>query len=373
MLLQTSGARSFGRYGHNKIKKTMNKHLILILIFQLNVIGLAAQKDTIYLDNNGKITIKSFETFYRVCDYDLVTKFPEKDFVDYYANSNKIYATGSYKGTKKSGVFTFYKYDNLKSNSISYNKEGYIDSINVYQENGKDLRIKFSFLNSTFSISEWNDSTGKPLILEGKGQINYNNNLFSIFGFIKDNKFAGDWKIKTKEYILIESFKDGVFKSGNVEENNGTKFETYNSNIMYLFSDYRYFENSEALLVSDYYRMADYPRLHKIFTLKWSLNSDSSKESQPEFPGGSKNLNNYFKKKFLYPEDAKKNNIKGDVIVSFPVDFDGQIKNPKIIKGLGYGCDEAAIELVKNMPDWIPCQQWGKRVPVNFKLPIRYE
>jgi TonB family protein len=356
----------------------MNKQLILMLIFQLNVIGLVAQKDTIYFDNNGKITIKGFDTFYRVCDYDLVTKFPEKDFVDYYANSNNIYASGSYMGTKKSGVFTFYKYDNLKSNSISYNKEGYIDSIYVYQENGKDLRIKFSVLNSIFSILEWNDSTGKPLILEGKGQINYNNNLFSIFGIIKDNKPAGEWKIKTKEYILIESFRNGVFKTGKVEEYNGKKFETYTSNVLYLFSDFRHFENSEALLVSDYYRMADYPRLHKIFTLQWSLNIQSKNgfstvESQPGFPGGFNNLSMYFQKKFLYPEDARKNNIKGDVIVSFTVDVDGQVKNPKIIKGLGYGCDEAAIELVKNMPDWIPGQQLGKPVPVIFKLPIRYE
>lgn len=54
-----------------------------------------------------------------------------------------------------------------------------------------------------------------------------------------------------------------------------------------------------------------------------------------------------WKHRLCYPKKAEENNISGTVIVSFDIDSTCSIVNIKIVKGIGYGCDEEAIKLVK--------------------------
>src|SRR5688572_16389712 len=65
----------------------------------------------------------------------------------------------------------------------------------------------------------------------------------------------------------------------------------------------------------------------------------------PEFPGGMKALGKYVDgKNHRYPEEARKNKIEGKVIVQFIINADGTPSDFKVVKGIGYGCDEAAVE-----------------------------
>lgn len=48
-----------------------------------------------------------------------------------------------------------------------------------------------------------------------------------------------------------------------------------------------------------------------------------------------------------YPDDALANKVEGTVKIEFVVDGQGKIVETKILKGLGYGCDEEATRLVK--------------------------
>lgn len=48
-----------------------------------------------------------------------------------------------------------------------------------------------------------------------------------------------------------------------------------------------------------------------------------------------------------YPEQAKANHVTGFVTVEYTVDKDGSTKDITVIKGLGYGCDEEAIRVIK--------------------------
>ena len=45
-----------------------------------------------------------------------------------------------------------------------------------------------------------------------------------------------------------------------------------------------------------------------------------------------------------YPKKAQENKISGTVIVEFDRDSNCVFSNPKVIKGLGYGCDEEALK-----------------------------
>ncbi len=95
-------------------------------------------------------------------------------------------------------------------------------------------------------------------------------------------------------------------------------------------------------------------------------------EEQPSFPGGTEELYKYLGKAVKYPEMAKDAGISGTVYVTFEVDKEGNIKDVKVLRGIGGGCDEEAIRVVKAMPKWKPGKQRGKPVRVQFNLPIKF-
>lgn len=95
-------------------------------------------------------------------------------------------------------------------------------------------------------------------------------------------------------------------------------------------------------------------------------------EQMPEFPGGEEKLFEYLQKNIKYPALAKENGITGTVYVTFVVKGDGKIDDVKKLRGIGGGCDEEALRVVKNMPPWKPGRQNGKNVMVQYNLPIRF-
>jgi TonB family protein len=95
-------------------------------------------------------------------------------------------------------------------------------------------------------------------------------------------------------------------------------------------------------------------------------------EKMPEFQGGMKALQEFLLKNIKYPEAAKKKQTQGTVFVAFVVGKDGTIGNVKVIRGIGNGCDEEAVRVVKLMPKWIPGEEKGKPVNVVFNIPIKF-
>nr|WP_293834843.1 TonB family protein [uncultured Arsenicibacter sp.] len=95
-------------------------------------------------------------------------------------------------------------------------------------------------------------------------------------------------------------------------------------------------------------------------------------EHQPEFVGGMKALSAYVNDNLNYPEAAKRAGVEGKVFLSFVVDKEGGIHDVNVLKGLGFGCDEAAIRLVSRMPAWKPGRQDGKSVAVRYNIPIQF-
>lgn len=96
-------------------------------------------------------------------------------------------------------------------------------------------------------------------------------------------------------------------------------------------------------------------------------------EYMPEFPGGNDSLISYLSENINYPKNANLKNIQGTVLVSFIIDSDGKTTDIKVIKGIGYGCDEEAMRVVREMPRWKPGYQHGKPVNMIFNLPITFK
>lgn len=93
-------------------------------------------------------------------------------------------------------------------------------------------------------------------------------------------------------------------------------------------------------------------------------------EQMPEFPGGTKALMEFLQNHIKYPSAAREGGISGRVCLKFVVNKDGEISSINLIRGIGGGCDEEAMRVVKMMPKWRPGKQNGNPVPVYYNLPI---
>ena len=96
-------------------------------------------------------------------------------------------------------------------------------------------------------------------------------------------------------------------------------------------------------------------------------------EEMPAFPGGEAKLMEYVAKNIKYPQIARETGIQGRVFVGFVVEPDGSVSNVKVLRGIGGGCDEEAMRVVKSMPKWKPGKQRGKAVRVSYMLPVNFK
>lgn len=96
-------------------------------------------------------------------------------------------------------------------------------------------------------------------------------------------------------------------------------------------------------------------------------------EDMPEFPGGTDSMRKFIQANIEYPDSARKHGIQGKVMVEFVIDEEGRLINPKIVKGIGWGCDEEVLRMVRMMPRWNPGKQKGNPVKVRFVLPVKFQ
>lgn len=95
-------------------------------------------------------------------------------------------------------------------------------------------------------------------------------------------------------------------------------------------------------------------------------------EVMPQYIGGDQALNEMIIREFKYPEEAKKAGIQGKVIVGFIVDKQGNVKDAQVKQGIGYGCDDEALRMVRKLK-FKPGMDKGKPVDVEMALPFQFK
>jgi len=91
-------------------------------------------------------------------------------------------------------------------------------------------------------------------------------------------------------------------------------------------------------------------------------------EEMPEPIGGIKGI----QEKIVYPEIAKRAGVEGKVYVLAFVDESGTVTKAQVLKGIGAGCDEAALSAVQKTK-FKPGKQRGKPVKVQVSIPIIFK
>ncbi len=93
-------------------------------------------------------------------------------------------------------------------------------------------------------------------------------------------------------------------------------------------------------------------------------------EQSPEPPGGIKAFYKFISENLTYPPQARRSGVEGKVYLQFVIYKDGSIKDITVLKGIGFGCDEAAVKALSKSPLWNPGKQRGNPVNVRMALPI---
>jgi TonB family protein len=113
-------------------------------------------------------------------------------------------------------------------------------------------------------------------------------------------------------------------------------------------------------------------------------------EQMPRFPGcedqpagherddcAKTKMLEYIYQNLKYPQEARKNNVEGQVVLQFVVEKDGRLNDIKVVRDIGAGCGIAASQVIESMnamkSRWIPGKQSGKNVSVLYTLPVKFK
>jgi periplasmic protein TonB len=98
-----------------------------------------------------------------------------------------------------------------------------------------------------------------------------------------------------------------------------------------------------------------------------SIHNMAGIEVKPDFPGGLQKFYDYVSRNYRIPDE---DGLNGKVFITFVVEKDGSLTDIKVIRDIGFGTGKEAIRVLKSSPRWNPGEQNGKKVRVQYSLPI---
>ena len=135
---------------------------------------------------------------------------------------------------------------------------------------------------------------------------------------------------------------------------------------------------SVGLLGASQVALAQQPDSLRIDTIEEEVELGSEvfgciQETRPSFRGGEQKMIEFIQNNVVYPQEAKDAGVEGKVFVEFYIEKDGTVCDAKVLRGIGYGCDEEALRVIGLMPKWFPGKSRGHAVRVRYTLPINFE
>ena len=302
---------------------------ICFITFVLNyTFGQESVDKIIYLDSLFDITTadKAFSTKI-IREYQLdKTEYQFASFDKLNRKTNEGTCNDKECSTKV-GLYTEYYENNFKKCDILFSEGKPLGKTTYWYENGKIKEegqhiadVKFN----KYILNNYWDLNNNQIIKDGNGEFKNNTDKYELSGNYLNGFKDGKWiyKVLNSKYNYTEIYSNGSLSKGESTDKDSKKYE--------------------YLVV----------------------------EKKPEPKKGIKDFYEFIGKKFVFSNIAWNLKVKGKIILSFVVDTDGQIIEPKIIKGLGYGLDEEAIRVVTKYQKWIPGSQRGVNKRCKYNIPI---
>lgn len=93
----------------------------------------------------------------------------------------------------------------------------------------------------------------------------------------------------------------------------------------------------------------------------------------PAFKDGQQAMLDFLKANIVIPEEFKKTGKTVTVNVGFTVSIDGKLKDIRVLRPMGMGCDEEAIRVVKLMQDWNPGKIGKDPIEMPFAIGVEFK
>ena len=308
------------------------KAILTICCFALLVVQsqLFAQTTAtkVYVDRNlFPVEQKEKASYFRVAavDKDNMLNGPAEYFYlnneDYARN---LYAKGNYENNVRTGKWEWWYANGLPAEIGYFEKKTSPDK----QQNV----IKLKAEEYTYKIESYWDSTGVQQVTNGNGKVQYvENGITTGKGSYQNGVKHGEW--------------EGTYQIPDTDESIPFT-EQYTAG---------------ELISGVSYDKAGKPYSYKVL------------EILPEPKGGMNGLMRYLMQSLRYPTQARRKGIEGKVMVQFYVNKDGSLSGIELMQGIGGGCDEEALRVVKGFPKWTPAVHRGQEVRVRMSLPIVFK
>ncbi|MFC4475492.1 energy transducer TonB [Flavobacterium chungangensis] len=249
-----------------------------------------------------------YKDYYKSGKIKFIATTTDRDIIKIEGQAVSYYENGNKKYTVN--------YVNSKKSGKEYNwyENGNIKSEVYYPEDEKG--------NVEGKLNNFWNPEKEQIITDGNGYYSYKSKNSEEAGQIKDGEPEGTWKGSDfrRKSSFIEMYKNGKLVSG---------ITTDSLNIKHSYS---------------------------------------TKYLQPSPKNGINSFYSYIGKSMHIPFEARK--VSGKIYMTFIVDEEGNLVEPKVIKGVGYGIDESAIQLIKEAQKWNPGKNRGIPVRALYKLPI---
>lgn len=309
------------------MKKTL---YILFVLLPMWVFAQNISDKIIYSDSIGKDASKENHSSYRIIkDY-----YTEKDLYqikDYY-KSGVLKMEGNSKtkdGFSREGEYVYYYKNGKKKRVENYLKSRLNGSFSEWYENGNP-KLKGEYIESEKGLSSdlkiydfWN-SKNEHIVKNGNGKYEEIGEKYSAKGNVKNGLKDGEWKgiNEITRYQYTEIYNNGKFVSGKSINSKGIEREY---NVL---------------------------------------------ESRPLPQKGIADFYKFIGDNFVKTKEAVANKISGRLVIQFVIEKDGKIVEPKMLKSLGYGLDQEAMRVITSYENWVPGQQRGVPVRVNYSIPL---
>lgn len=94
---------------------------------------------------------------------------------------------------------------------------------------------------------------------------------------------------------------------------------------------------------------------------------------QSTYEGGQDLMYKQLSRNLVYPRSARRTGTEGKVFIMFLIDKTGRTSEVKILKGVSYDCDQAALNAFASLGSWLPSRKKGKPVKTRFILPVNFK
>lgn len=302
--------------------------ILFLLVPKLAISQISRNDKIIYLDSLWHKTTQENHKYYRIIKGYYSEKQDSYQIQDYYKSGvlEKEGMSKNKEGNSKEGEFVFYYESGNKKAVSNYTKNLLNGKELRWYENGK-IKQEGEYIadekknQSEYKVNQFWNNSGVQKVTDGNGD-------YEEVG----EKSFGSGKVK-------DGFKDGLW-------------EGYDKKI-----GYTYIENyKNQKLVSGVSIDSDkVSHNYKIVELK------------PEAKNGIVDFYNHVGKNFRIPEVE---GLRGKIYLTFIIDKEGKVIEPKVIQGIGYGADEEAIRVLSSYKNFNPGEIRGIKVRCTYSLPI---